>query len=69
MLLCDELRPGTETGLPRQELVTSTALTSCLASLGVGLLANLPFGMAPGMGLNIYLAYSQVEKRADYVRA
>jgi xanthine/uracil/vitamin C permease (AzgA family) len=29
--------------------------------LGVGLLANLPFGMAPGMGLNIYLAYSQVE--------
>jgi hypothetical protein len=47
-------------GLPLDKVVSSTAATSCLASLGVGLFANLPVGLAPGMGLNAYLVYSQV---------
>ncbi len=46
-------------GLPLKQVVTSTALTSCVASLGVGLFANLPVGIAPGMGLNAFLVYSQ----------
>mmetsp|Transcript_22407 Transcript_22407/g.48964 ORF Transcript_22407/g.48964 Transcript_22407/m.48964 type:complete len:494 (-) Transcript_22407:592-2073(-) len=47
-------------GLPLKEVVTSTALTSCIASLLCGLFANLPVGIAPGMGLNAYLVFSQV---------
>jgi xanthine/uracil/vitamin C permease (AzgA family) len=39
----------------RNELITSTAAISALASFLMGLLANLPVGMAPGMGLNAYV--------------
>ncbi|KAF8127862.1 permease family-domain-containing protein [Boletus edulis] len=44
----------------RQDLITSTAAISCLASVLMGALANLPVGMAPGMGLNAYFTYSVV---------
>mmetsp|Transcript_7551 Transcript_7551/g.20098 ORF Transcript_7551/g.20098 Transcript_7551/m.20098 type:complete len:506 (-) Transcript_7551:990-2507(-) len=47
-------------GLPTAAVTSSTALTSCLATLAIGLIANLPFGMAPGMGLNAYFAYNQI---------
>lgn len=39
-------------GLPIPEVTTSTALSSALATLITGLCANLPFAVAPGMGLN-----------------
>ena len=39
-------------GLPINEVTTSTALSSALATLMCGLFANLPFAVAPGMGLN-----------------
>ncbi|KAJ7928603.1 permease family-domain-containing protein [Mycena leptocephala] len=38
----------------RNDLITSTAAISALASFLMGLLANLPVGMAPGLGLNAY---------------
>lgn len=39
----------------KQDLITSTAAMSALASILMGALANLPVGMAPGMGLNAYV--------------
>ncbi|KIK95712.1 hypothetical protein PAXRUDRAFT_140080 [Paxillus rubicundulus Ve08.2h10] len=44
----------------KQDLITSTAAISSLASVLMGALANLPVGMAPGMGLNAYFTYSVV---------
>ncbi|KAJ7280247.1 purine transporter [Mycena rebaudengoi] len=44
----------------RNDLITTTAAISALASFLMGLLANLPVGMAPGLGLNAYFAYSVV---------
>ncbi|THG97398.1 hypothetical protein EW026_g4593 [Hermanssonia centrifuga] len=43
-----------------RDLITSTAAVSALASFLMGLLANLPVGMAPGLGLNAYFTYSVV---------
>jgi len=42
------------------ELVIATALSSAIASLVMGLYANYPFALAPGMGLNAYFAFSVV---------
>ncbi|KJA22386.1 hypothetical protein HYPSUDRAFT_202188 [Hypholoma sublateritium FD-334 SS-4] len=44
----------------RQDLITSTAAVSALASFLMGLLANIPVGLAPGLGLNAYFTYSVV---------
>ena len=38
-----------------RDLITTTAAISALASFLMGLLANLPVGMAPGLGLNAYV--------------
>src|SRR5215212_7411514 len=38
-------------------LVTSTCLVAGLMCLAMGLYANLPFAMAPGMGLNAVVAF------------
>lgn len=46
--------------LVRRDLVTATAAVSCLASFCMGLFANLPLGLAPGMGLNAYFTYQVV---------
>lgn len=42
----------------RQDLITSTAAISALSSFLMGLLANLPVGLAPGLGLNAYVRLS-----------
>ncbi|KAF5350872.1 hypothetical protein D9758_010504 [Tetrapyrgos nigripes] len=44
----------------RNDLIISTAAISALSSFLMGLLANLPVGMAPGLGLNAYFTYSVV---------
>lgn len=44
----------------RRDLITTTAAVSALASFLMGLFANLPVGMAPGLGLNAYFTYSVV---------
>ncbi|KAJ0123615.1 inner membrane protein yico [Diaporthe amygdali] len=44
----------------KRDLITATAAISCLASFAMGLFANLPVGLAPGMGLNAYFAYTVV---------
>ncbi|KAG6876227.1 hypothetical protein C0992_000429 [Termitomyces sp. T32_za158] len=42
----------------RVDLITTTAAVSALASFLMGLLANLPVGLAPGLGLNAYVCLS-----------
>ena len=41
-----------------RDLITSTAASSALSSFLMGLLANLPVGMAPGLNLNAYVSSS-----------
>jgi AGZA family xanthine/uracil permease-like MFS transporter len=42
------------------ELVIATAISSAIATILMGLLANYPFALAPGMGLNAFFAFSVV---------
>lgn len=42
----------------RQDLITSTAAISALCSFLMGLFANLPVGLAPGLGLNGYVSFA-----------
>jgi adenine/guanine/hypoxanthine permease len=42
------------------ELAIATALSAAIATAVMGLYANLPFGLAPGMGLNAYFAFTVV---------
>ncbi|KAJ3682893.1 hypothetical protein LUZ60_013120 [Juncus effusus] len=44
----------------RRDLIAATAIASLIGSFIMGLLANLPLGLAPGMGANAYFAYSVV---------
>lgn len=39
----------------RLDLITTTAAIAALSSFFLGLLANLPVGMAPGLGVNAYV--------------
>jgi len=48
------------TGMDKGALITVTALASCFGTLLVGLWVNVPFAMAPGMGLNAFFAYTLV---------
>jgi AGZA family xanthine/uracil permease-like MFS transporter len=48
------------TGMDKGALITATILASILGTLLAGLWANVPFAMAPGMGLNAFFAYSLV---------
>lgn len=42
------------------ELIVATALASAVGTLVMGLWANYPFALAPGMGLNAFFAFSVV---------
>ncbi len=44
------------------ELVIATAFSSAIATLIMGLTANYPFALAPGMGLNAFFTFSVVLK-------
>ena len=44
----------------RSDLVVATAAVSSISSVLMGLLANYPFGLAPGMGLNAYFVFTVV---------
>nr|WP_255754946.1 NCS2 family permease [Massilia sp. erpn] len=49
-----------EAGVPRDAVFVATCLAAALGTLIMGLYANYPIGMAPGMGLNAYFAYAVV---------
>lgn len=48
------------TGMDQGAVFTATALASAIASIAMALLANLPFVLSAGMGLNAYFAYTVV---------
>lgn len=43
-----------------RDLVTATAAIAALTSVCMGLFANMPIALAPGMGLNAYFAFTVV---------
>ena len=49
-----------QAGMPAQDVAIATAIASAVASLMMGLYANFPFALAPGMGLNAYFTFGVV---------
>ena len=47
-------------GMPADGVVAATALSAAIATIMMGLYANVPFALAPGMGLNAYFAFTVV---------
>lgn len=50
-----------DAGMPPDDVARATALASATATLLMGLWANYPFALAPGMGLNAYFTYGVVQ--------
>ncbi|HRN74276.1 NCS2 family permease [Ottowia sp.] len=46
-----------DAGMPRDAVFVATCLIAALGTLVMGLYANYPIALAPGMGLNAYFAY------------
>ncbi|MEI6892741.1 MAG: NCS2 family permease [Pontiella sp.] len=49
-----------EAGMDKPALITVTCLAAALGTFLVGIWANVPFAMAPGMGLNAFFTYTLV---------
>lgn len=49
------------TGMPFSGVLTATVLVSAFSSICMGLYANNPIAMAPGMGLNAFFAFTAVK--------
>ena len=45
-------------GMPRGAVFTATALASIVGCLAMAFIGKLPFGLAPGMGLNAFFVYT-----------
>ncbi|CAI9091844.1 OLC1v1026943C1 [Oldenlandia corymbosa var. corymbosa] len=58
----DPVNPGYAACLQktRKDLIVATAASSLIGCVIMGLFANLPLGLAPGMGANAYFAYTVV---------
>ncbi len=50
-----------EAGVPFSGALFATCLSAAVGSLMMGLIANYPFALAPGMGLNAYFTYTVVK--------
>src|SRR5580693_6411952 len=50
-----------QTGMPIGAVTIATCLCAAFGSIMMGLLANLPLALAPGMGLNAYFTYTVVK--------
>jgi adenine/guanine/hypoxanthine permease len=50
-----------ETGMPIAAVTISTCLCAAFGSILMGMLANYPLALAPGMGLNAYFTYTVVK--------
>lgn len=48
------------TGMPFNGVLTATVLVSAISSIAMGLYANNPIVVAPGMGINAFFAYTVV---------
>ena len=45
-------------GMDKQAVLLATALSAAIGTFLMAFLANYPFALAPGMGLNAYFSYS-----------
>jgi AGZA family xanthine/uracil permease-like MFS transporter len=56
------VNPGilSATGMDFGALITATCLSTAIATIFMGLYANYPFALAPGMGLNAFFAFGVV---------
>lgn len=50
-----------EAGVPFSGALFATCIAAAIGSLTMGLVANYPFALAPGMGLNAYFTYTVVK--------
>ena len=50
-----------EAGVPFSGALFATCISAAIGSLLMGLIANYPFALAPGMGLNAYFTYTVVK--------
>lgn len=50
-----------DAGMPKDAVFVATCLAAAIGSLIMGLYANYPIALAPGMGLNAYFAYGVVK--------
>ena len=48
------------TGMDSTAVLLATCIASCIGTLCMGLMANLPFALSAGMGLNAFFAYTVV---------
>ena len=51
-----------DAGMDRGAVLIATALAAGIGSILMGLIANLPFALAPGMGMNAYFTYTVVKQ-------
>lgn len=47
-----------ETGMPYQGVFLATLISAGISTLFIGLFANVPYALAPGMGLNAFFTYT-----------
>src|SRR4051795_8583833 len=47
-------------GMPFNAVAVATAIAACVATLAMGLFTNLPFALAPGLGINAVVAFDLV---------
>ena len=47
-----------ESGMDSNAILMATALAAFVGTMAMALLANYPFALAPGLGLNAYFAYT-----------
>jgi AGZA family xanthine/uracil permease-like MFS transporter len=56
-------------GIPVESAMAATALTAGLCSIAMGLFANIPLALAPGMGLNAFVAYQLTSQTGSWQAA
>ena len=50
-----------DAGMPKDSVFVATCVAAAVGTLIMGMYANFPIGLAPGMGLNAYFAYGVVQ--------
>jgi AGZA family xanthine/uracil permease-like MFS transporter len=57
------------TGMDKDAIIAVTCIVSAIATIIIGVFANAPIAMAPGMGLNAYFAFLVTSGKMDWQTA
>lgn len=49
-----------DAGMPHDAVFVATCIAAAIGTIIMGMYANYPIAMAPGMGLNAYFAYAEI---------